>query len=270
MSFNVRVFDLYNWKHNTENRTKILDFIKKENPDIISFQEFFTDEGKTFLHEDTLKKLLNLPYAHIVYTATHHKNEHWGIATYSRFPIVEGNRIEFNKKSHNLCIYTDVKTDEKIIRVYNMHLQSLHFKKLEYKVIDELNKEDVELDADEINASKMIVTRLKRAFVKRAPQADSVAASIARSPHSVIVCGDFNDSPFSYTYHTISKNLKDAFIESGNGFGPTYNGNLPPLRIDYIMYSNDLEAFNFQTSKVDLSDHLPVSCYFKLKARTKF
>ncbi len=266
MSFNVRVFDLYNWKHNTETRSKILEFIKNENPDIINFQEFFSDEGSSFLHEDSLKKALNLPFANIVYTATMHKHDHWGIATYSKFPIVSKDKVIFKNKSNNICIFTDIKIKDKIIRVYNMHLQSLHFKKKEYKVIDELKRnEDVEFDAEEMNASKMILTRLKRAFVKRASQADSVAASIKRSPHSVIVCGDFNDSPFSYAYSTISFNLKDAFVESGNGFGPTYNGNLPPLRIDYIMYSKDLSAYNFQTSKVDLSDHFPVSCYFKLK-----
>lgn len=266
MSFNVRVFDLYNWKHNTETRSKILEFIKQENPDVINFQEFFSDDGNSFMHQDSLKKILNLPFAHIVYTATMHKHDHWGIATYSRFPITAMQKVAFHKKSNNLCIYTDIKIDSKIVRVYNMHLQSLHFKKKEYKVLDELKKsEDVEFDVEEMNASKMILTRLKRAFVQRASQADSVAASIARSPHSVIVCGDFNDSPFSYAYRTIANNLKDAFIESGSGFGPTYNGNLPPLRIDYIMHSGDLKSYNFQTSKVDLSDHFPVSCYIKIK-----
>ncbi len=266
MSFNVRVFDLYNWKNNAETRNKILDFIKKENPDIINFQEFFTDEGKTFLHQDSLKKILNLPFANIVYTATAHHNEHWGIATYSRFPIVGKESIRFTKKSSNLCIYSDIKTPHKIIRVYNLHLQSLHFRKKEYKIINDIkNKEDVDFDTDEMQASRMILARLKRAFVKRSSQADSVAASISKSPHSVVVCGDFNDSPFSYAYHTIAENLKDAFVESGNGFGPTYNGNLPPLRIDYILYSPDMKAYNFQTSKVDLSDHFPVSCYFTVQ-----
>ena len=266
MSFNVRVFDLYNWKHNSETRNKIIDFIKSEQPDVIAFQEFFTDEGKTFLHEDSLKKLLNLPFAHIHYTSTLHKHDHWGIATYSRYPIVAKNEVVFAKKSSNVSIYSDIKVGDKIIRVYNLHLQSLHFKKKEYKVINDLNsEEDIDFDADEMTASRMILARLKRAFVKRAVQADSVAANISRSPHSVIVCGDFNDSPFSYAYHTISNSLKDAFIESGNGFGPTYNGNLPPLRIDYILYSDDLEAHNFKTSKVDLSDHFPVTSFFKVK-----
>ena len=262
MSFNVRVFNLYDWKNNKEMRNNILDFIKKENPDIINFQEFYTDDGKKFLHEDTLKKMLNLPYAHIHYTANLHGKDHWGIATYTRFPVVGEGVVEFKKKSNNICIYSDIKVNEKIIRFYNMHLQSIHFGKQDYKVIDELTKND-DWDEEDIDGSKIIVARLKRAFVKRAPQADSVSASILRSPHPVIVCGDFNDSPFSYAYHTISTNLKDAFVESGSGFGPTYNGNLPPLRIDYILYSPNLEAYNFATSKVDLSDHFPVSCYFK-------
>ena len=265
MSFNVRVFDLYNWKHNTETRNKIIEFIQSENPDIINFQEFFTDEGKSFLHEDSLKKMLNLPYANIYYTATLHRSDHWGMATYSRYPIVSKDKLLFSKKSSNLCLYSDIKVNGKIYRVYNLHLQSLHFKKKEYKVLNDLkSNEEVEFDSDEMNASRMILARMKRAFVKRATQADSIAAHIARSPHATIVCGDFNDSPFSYAYSTISSQLKDAFVETGSGFGPTYNGNLPPLRIDYILYSKDLEASNFKTSPVDLSDHFPISCYFKI------
>ena len=77
--------------------------------------------------------------------------------------------------------------------------------------------------------SKSILTRLKRAFIKRAKQADLIKFSIDSSPYPVIVCGDFNDTPASYTKNTIATNLSDAFVESGNGFGRSYIGKFPSL-----------------------------------------
>src|SRR5437016_13453795 len=47
MSFNVRLFDLYNWFHSSRTRKSIFEFLQNENPDIICFQEFFSQDGKT-------------------------------------------------------------------------------------------------------------------------------------------------------------------------------------------------------------------------------
>ena len=145
--------------------------------------------------------------------------------------------------------------------MYNAHLQSIHFNKEDYKFISKLeNNEDVE----EIDGSKKILRRMKRAYVKRSSQADSIHASINRSPYPVIVCGDFNDSPSSYTYQTISKNLNDAFMESGNGLGRSYKGEFPSLRIDYLLFSPLLRSYNFTTFPDEYSDHYAVSCYTRL------
>ena len=79
------------------------------------------------------------------------------------------------------------------------------------------------------------------------------------------MCGDFNDTPSSYTYTTISKNLKDAFVETGTGFGRTYVGKFPSYRIDYILYQGELNAYDFQTLPDELSDHYPITAFFELK-----
>jgi endonuclease/exonuclease/phosphatase (EEP) superfamily protein YafD len=79
------------------------------------------------------------------------------------------------------------------------------------------------------------------------------------------LCGDFNDTPVSYSYNQLTKNLGDSFTGSGRGLGATYIGRLPSYRIDYILHSEDLTPLNFQVSKIRLSDHYPISCYFSFK-----
>ena len=109
-------------------------------------------------------------------------------------------------------------------------------------------------------ASKNIINKIKTASVKRSKQVDAVANHIESSPYPVIICGDFNDPPSSYTYNRISGDLKDAFVESGSGFGNTYNGLIPLLRIDYILHSPQIRSTDFKTVKQNLSDHFPITC----------
>ena len=92
-----------------------------------------------------------------------------------------------------------------------------------------------------------------------------MAEKVHESPYPVILCGDFNDTPVSYTYHKLSRKLNDAFIGSGIGMGTTFRGNFPYVRIDYMLYSNDFKAYRYQTGKINWSDHYPVMARFKLK-----
>jgi endonuclease/exonuclease/phosphatase family metal-dependent hydrolase len=260
MSYNVKVFDLYNWSHNVETRAKMFNLIKTESPDIMCFQEFFSRDSSKF---DNIDSILHFPkgkYVHVEYTTNARMHQHFGIATFSIYPIINSGKIDFGYHSNNVCIYTDIKKDADTFRIYNMHLQSIAFSPNDYKYMEELEKN---VENEDVTQSKNILRRLKLAFIKRAKQADLISASIAASPYPVIVCGDFNDTPGSYTYHIISKSLKDAFVESGNGLGRSYIGTFPSFRIDYILHSKNMKAFNFQTIREELSDHFPVTCYLE-------
>jgi endonuclease/exonuclease/phosphatase family metal-dependent hydrolase len=262
MSYNVKLFDLYNWTHNKETRSKIFTLLTDEAPDIVCFQEFFHRDSSDFCNTDSIKKMNNWQYAHVENTAHAKQLQHFGIATFSKYPIIKTGKVEFGYKGNNVCIFSDIKTGKDTVRVYNMHLQSIAFSKDDYKYAEDLQKD---VEAEDIERSKNILRRLKRAFVKRSQQADLIRESINQSPYPVIVCGDFNDTPSSYTYSTISKNLTDSFIESGKGFGKSYSGAFPSFRIDYILHSDKFISYDFRTIKEELSDHYPVVTYLEIR-----
>jgi len=265
MSYNVRDFDLYNWSENVHSKEKIFNTIKEKNPDIISFQEFYNDTSAEF---NTIKKLQALGYTHYYFTRelVLRNTDEWGIATFSKYPIVNYGAIlqqqfstSYGKKPHK-GLYVDVAIHDTIIRVVNVHLQSIYFGSKDYETIAEF-KETQNLDED---GTKSIFYKLKKAFIRRASQADRLKTFLDNQKLPVIVCGDFNDLPNSYVANTISKDRKDAFLESSFGIGSTYNGKIPFLRIDYLLCSPSFSITNFEVVDNKISDHFPVYGEFYL------
>jgi endonuclease/exonuclease/phosphatase family metal-dependent hydrolase len=258
MSYNVRLFDLYNWKGGSATRDSLIQLIEREQPDILNLQEYYSNDEGFHIHTDSLKKWLGLPYVHTFYTHHRKGHEHWGLATFSRYPIINKGSILKIKGGNNACIYTDLRAGLDTIRVYNMHLQSIHLKKEDYDFVSHFEEEENE--EAKIRGGRRILSRVKQAFIKRASQCDSIAANFDECKYPKIVCGDFNDPPVSYTYHRLSAGLMDAFRESGSGFGTTYHGLFPAYRIDYILHSEELRSADFLTIKEPWSDHYPVVC----------
>ena len=264
MDYNCMLFDLYNWSHNKKSRKIIFNMLQEESPDILCLQEFYTSEQpKDFHNADTLVTFLKAKNIHAEYTTTLREFDHWGIATLTKYPMVRKGKIIFETKSNNICIYTDVIINTDTVRIYNLHLASISFGKKEYDFIDDLNKNEYK-DSDLVK-SKSIVKRLRDGFLKRAEQAEMVAAHMKECKYKMILCGDFNDTPSSFAYHALSKNLSDAFRRSGSGIGKTYHGSLPFLRIDYILHSPELESYNYKRYPESLTDHYPISCYLHIE-----
>ncbi|MEM9024111.1 MAG: endonuclease/exonuclease/phosphatase family protein [Bacteroidota bacterium] len=257
MSYNVRVFDLYKWTENTKSRNAILGVLQEEAPDVLCVQEFFHTPVKNYFTTlDTIVQLIPARQVHTEYTKTVKQHYHFGIATFSRFPIVGKGKVDLGESGNNVCIYSDLLVDSDTIRVYNMHLASIHFGQREYQFVEQLGESQQE---ERLAGARNIYKLLEIAFKKRAHQADAIRAHLETSPHPVVVCGDFNDTPSSYAYRTIRQELSDAFCESGSGFGQTYNGQLPFLRIDYLLHDPALRSHSFRTVEKTFSDHYAIT-----------
>ncbi len=258
LSYNVRLFDIYNWLNIKSAHESILAFIQKEEADLVCLQEFLTLEGSGF-SEDSIKKLLCLnSYTHIYYTHVASDGKSLGIATFSSYPIINQGVIKFTG-TVNASIYSDIKIDNDTIRVYNCHLHSTQLQKDDYSLFDSIISN---YNTRHLLKIKNISYRLKDAYIKRARQSETLSRHIKSSPYPSIVCGDFNDTPVSYTYHKLRGKLKDAYLESGTGIGNTYFGNFPSFRIDYILHSKSINTIDFKTKKIILSDHYPIICHF--------
>jgi endonuclease/exonuclease/phosphatase family metal-dependent hydrolase len=264
LSYNVRLFDLYNWI-TPGSHHQIVDFIVKERPDIICLQEFYNNDKGKFSLKELFNELNFTPYHHVYYT-NNDKNSHlYGIATFTKYPVIHRGTIKFNN-TKNICIFTDIVIGKDTIRIYNNHLQSIYLTSKHYELLDSLKFSNDKKQKQEILD---ITYRLKSAYIKRAKQVDVIAAHIKQSPYPVIVCGDFNDTPVSYTYHTMRGKLHDSFYDSGDGFGNTYVGKFPSFRIDFIFHSANLISYDFRRIKVKLSDHYPISCNFQISSFRK-
>jgi len=255
LSYNVRLFNLYQWE-NAETESMIFNFLENENPSVICFQEFYTREEGIFTKEDLFERLSSTPYKHIKYHSGSAKRN-YGMATFSAYPIINMGNIVFGN-SANISIFTDIVIHHDTIRIYNVHLQSIKLNSENYTLLDSLKQ--LNYSEKHVSEIKDISYRLHEAFIRRAKQVDVISEHVKSSPHPVIVCGDFNDTPVSYAYRKMSRNLVDAFVESGTGFGNTYSGNFPSFRIDYILHSPELFSIAFERNKIRLSDHYPIYC----------
>lgn len=260
MSYNVRLFNYFENKKNATSETRVLNFLKTQNPDILCLQEFFV-LGDPEQKDQMIKNGLNGKYYSHIKLIGSSRNKYYGIATYSKFPIIRKGEIVYSGSS-SLSIFSDVVIKNDTFRIFNNHLQSFRLKRMERSFLDEMTTTD---DKGTIGEIRNLSVSLKKGFAQRARQAQVVKAQIDLSPYPVIVAGDFNDTPVSYSYRKIRKGLNDSFVTSGYGAGFTYRGNYPPNRIDYILYDNALESRQFDIIKAKYSDHYPVVAWLRKK-----
>ncbi|MEY8486227.1 endonuclease/exonuclease/phosphatase family protein [Parabacteroides sp.] len=217
-------------------------YIKKLQPDIVCFQEA---PGDGYYHRDSIR----CAFDYVLYKYISRRTDHSPVTIYSRYPIHSVKAIYY-KDSWNMSLIADVRINNQYIRVINNHFETTSVNA--YRGIITAPGKSLKVRA---KAVKDLVLKMKSNYQKRAIQADSIHAEIQRSPYPVIVCGDFNDTPASYTYHRVRKDLTDGFQDAGNGYQYTFRQLYRLWRIDYIFHSiclNGIDCFSPETS---FSDH---------------
>lgn len=250
-------------KNTKKNPNKVLQYIVNSDADIVCLQEFMVSKKNIYqTHADMLRTFRKYPYKHICYMREV-KSKFYGIATFSKFPIINRKQIHYSSFV-NGSIYSDLVIQGETIRLVNNHLESNRITENDKAMPFQLKNK---FDADNLTGITLHFTqKLGLAYKLRASQADVVADTIRHSPYKVLVCGDFNDVPTSYAYTKVKGNLCDAFQQMGTGLGWTYHEGYYKFRIDYVLYdSTAFEPVKYKADKVNYSDHYPVLCQIRLK-----
>ncbi|WP_272022744.1 endonuclease/exonuclease/phosphatase family protein [Olleya namhaensis] len=231
MNYNVRLFNLYDWIPEKGIPEKLVDFVKKENPQILSIQEYHKQADVDF------------SFYKYKYEKLEGNKIKMGQAIFSQFPIINSGSVAFPNTANN-AIFADIVKGKDTFRIYNLHLQSLRI--------------DPRVQSLTTENSEKLINGIGETFKLQQSQAKLFLEHKNKSPYKVIICGDFNNSAFSYVYKTIKADMKDAFKQQGNGFGRTYNFKFFPVRIDFLLIDKSYSVDSFKTYDVEYSDHFPI------------
>lgn len=231
----------------------VAHWINNRGANIVCLQEsYFNEENSFESFKDGLKKL---SYGFFVNSTTSRADSETGsgFAVLSAYPIVRHGISDADEESIN-AVWADVKIGRDTVRVFNTHLQSTGITREESNTTLTSHIIDDEEGGDKLLG---IARKMCRNYKLRAAEASHISRQIKGSQYPVILCGDFNDTPMSYTYRNMkTRRLEDAFVQCGRGVEYTYKGLYDIFRIDYIF--SDREFFDvksYDSYTLGLSDH---------------
>ena len=259
LTYNTQAFGLKE-AHTKEKANEVLAYLQASDADIICLQEYIW--GNKLKKKDIDYALRNYPYKHY-HPLGKGLN---GLGIYSRFPLLSVTPLKY-KSNRNGSVAYRIKVGNDTLLVINNHLESNKILKSD---VDSLQDMIDAPDGDKVfsRVSKLL-KKMAQATVVRAGQVDMVLEKVKSSADKyMIVCGDFNDTPISYAHRVLHDELNDAFVESGNGLGVSYNRDRLYVRIDHIFTSKNLDVHHCTVDNtIEASDHYPVWCYISLPKR---
>ncbi len=263
----VMTWNLSSWGESNRSDGKRSDYqdemvqvIKNSNADVLCFQEYLFLKNKQY-RDSIIPALQESGYRYAYFVQTNYTYHIYktttltAMAILSKYPITDSAHFFYTEDQYaEPLIYADMKINNQTIRIFSVHLQSVMFGSRQYNTLQ--NLEDPSKAS--IKESKAIAYKLRNAYVNRAGQSEMLNKKVKESPYPVVICGDFNDVPNSYSYFTARGELQDAFLKKGFGFGKTFQMISPTLRIDYILADRKFDVLQFDRIKVPYSDHYPI------------
>ena len=268
MSWNVAQFDIMDYKRRPFKKNAMIDLVNQYQPDVVCFQEMVAGDTLVNLNTPYYRKYSFFPVYQFAekmqipnyFFSYNYKedfliHQHFGLIVFSKYPIINKQMVSSFPHGYNdFFQYIDIVKGIDTFRVFNIHLQSLRFSQSNLKYIDDPS---IETSTD-LEKSKSVIAKFKRALTRRKLQTDLIKKELDKSPYPVILCGDFNDVPNSYSYQTIGDGLQNCFKEKGSGIGRTFSAISPTLRIDNIFVAPQFSVQQFTRINKLLSDHYPI------------
>ena len=247
-----------NWKADDPCPT-VAQYIHDQDADIVCLEEANIPPPRCQLQLDSLLSPL---YAYSDTALSAEKSD--AIWLMSKYPIVKKEKIVYPSKSNHSAAFWLKRGQDTIIVVAN-HLQSTSLTNEERQRFRSMVHGDM-ADTSPRAEGHTLYTKLGEATAMRAPQVDAVVDYVRRhSRHPVIVCGDMNDSPISYTRHRLAQVLTDCYAATANGPGISYHYNAFYVRIDHMFASSHFQPYGCRVDRsISASDHYPLLCWLKL------
>ncbi|MEA5401342.1 endonuclease/exonuclease/phosphatase family protein [Arcicella sp. DC2W] len=225
--------------------------------DIACFQEYSPNQNVEIQFKNKIEKLTEFDECRSV-----------GLALFSQYPIVNQYSKIWDKAygpKINGFICADIAYGNDTVRVVNAHLWSMGVRI--NQSIDALKNGEFKQFAFEIVDT---FQKMKEGFEYRNDQLKEIESYVSGSKYPVIICGDFNETPFGYAYGKLSLSFKNAFEEVGKGLGFTLNRQPYCVRIDQQFFSSEWQVQSCYTmSDINMSDHFPVMAEYVLKKPNK-
>ena len=269
LSANVRIFNVYPQLRDaglTSSR-RLIEWVATNPADIICLQEFY-NEPKATQDGDVFNAVRRIGPAQgrevfVSKSLTNSIGAEFGLAIFSRFPIVNRGTISFGKLTQNHAMFADLRLPSgDTVRVFNFHLQSMSME--ERDIVDSYSSK-----AGFKQKGRGLLARFRRGMVARSVQIDSLVHRFERSPYPLLLCADLNDLPYSYSYDQLADRYQNAWASIGNGVGATYNGRLPFVRIDNQFVSDEWTIDDVQVHReIPYSDHFPLTARYRLHVST--
>ncbi len=209
--------------------SQVMDFLGKENADIIALQEVAEEKGSTTA--DTIAKAMGYEcvYAPNVKFHEHGKVVIRGNAVLSRYPVTKHTIHVLSSEESRVAVQADIDVKGTLLHVVSVHLVHSH----------------------------------QQPSARQVEQVKNLLAAVPKE--NTVVMGDFNSLPES---DTITR-MRQAFHDTDPDDTPSWclypdgckvcKPERVEWKLDYIFVTEDLSANNFLAGDSQGSDHLPVT-----------
>ncbi len=262
VNYNARVFNVYAHLKGLQEEAplRMIEWLTTQDADVICLQEYYDDSSSDMFNISQRIFKAGYRYSNVKANKENRIGAKFGLAIFSKLPISNRGSVSYGDDQKNEGIYIDVLYNADTLRIYNTHFFSMKLR------VQELVKEQKEIR--KLVKLKETLRRIKQGFVAHSKETDILKDHVRNSPYPVILTGDFNDVPYSYTYLSFRDFMQNSFEEAGTGFGFTYNQSPSFIRIDHQFSSLDFEVVRHVVhEEIKYSDHYPVSVDYSFQGR---